>query len=142
MRTLVLLTALMPVALSLAGCRAQECLKNADCPTELPICSEFTCVGCVNDFDCPDKDNVTYYCWKDPNNFGFCARCYWDENGSVVGCGGTKPLCWRDESDNGYDPFYNSYSNYLPTCVECIEDHDCPVAGNRCYSSGHTCAAP
>lgn len=132
----------------LAGpaCRPLECLRDADCPSPTPICDAGTCMECSDDFDCQDKDGLTYFCWRDEHDFGICAQCLWSANQRGPECPSTRPFCWR-ESDadlSQYDPYVTDPwqdDTHVPRCVECLVDTDCPgySSGDRCYLTVHTC---
>lgn len=105
------------------------CLKDGDCPAQLPFCSQQSCVECRTDADCSGGDkclggqcgtcdyNVTcgagLFCTSDNPivRAGHCtATC-----AQASDCSQGHPVCWQNAA-----------------CGTCASDADCP-ADNQCF---------
>lgn len=113
-----------------SGTTCYQCLENADCPSEKPICNE-------NNHMCEPCPTTTPLWFN-----GVCAFCYDDvkANGQDAGCGvganAGKPVCFKANSKD--TSFISGGTNKIgDVCVECLNDGHCPT--DKPFCRNYTC---
>ena len=111
------------------GTACHECLVDANCPTEKPVCNQQT-------YTCEPCPSGTLY------HNGECTVCYDNvrANGQDAGCGtgrfAGKPVCMKGSDTSFIEGGTNKNGD---NCVECMNDGHCP--SNKPYCVNYTCVA-
>lgn len=99
----------------MTGCPPTECVRDGDCRPSEPVCIDYRCMQCNDDYDCPDQER----CWTDADSYGHCVDCLDNSH-----CSAPTPYCLDNTEDD--------YDLKRKQCVECRDSNDCPVSGEYC----------